>query len=101
MEVLVNKKSKAIANKALKRANKELNGIIRKSEIFNKVRELDEAKTDNYIGNLCITKYENLIYRIDKAGSDLNFDTNFLKGAILNTLFLDRDFMKDMIKNCK
>lgn len=105
MEVFVNNKSKAIANKALKRANKVLANIIRNKDLYTSLAKLDNGKGSQYIDeNFNEDTFEKLNEKLEKFTKefeDSGGNAEHLQGLVFGSIFLNRELLKDMLKSCK
>lgn len=98
-------KSKALANKALRRSNKVLANIIRNKDLYISLAKLDSEKGNQYIEeNFNEDAFEKLGEKLDKFTKefeDSGGNADQLQGLVFGSIFLNRELLKDMLKTCK
>lgn len=98
-------KSKALANKALRRSNKVLANIIRNKDLYISLAKLDSEKGNQYIEeNFNEDAFERLGEKLDKFTKefeDSGGNADHLQGLVFGSIFLNRELLKDMLKTCK
>ena len=98
-------KSKALANKALRRSNKVLANIIRNKDLYISLAKLDSEKGNQYIEeNFNEVAFEKLGEKLDKFTKefeDSGGNADHLQGLVFGSIFLNRELLKDMLKTCK
>lgn len=98
-------KSKALANKALRRSNKVLANIIRNKDLYISLAKLDSEKGNQYIEeNFNEDAFEKLGEKLDKFTKefeDSGGNADHLQGLVFGSIFLNRELLKDMLKTCK
>ncbi|AHY26766.1 hypothetical protein vB_AbaM_Acibel004_151 [Acinetobacter phage vB_AbaM_Acibel004] len=98
-------KSKALANKALRRSNKVLANIIRNKDLYISLAKLDSEKGNQYIEeNFNENAFEKLNEKLEKFTKefeDSGGNAEHLQGLVFGSIFLNRELLKDMLKTCK
>lgn len=98
-------KSKALANKALRRSNKVLANIIRNKDLYISLAKLESAEGNKYIEeNFNEDAFEKLGEKLDKFTKefeDSGGNADHLQGLVFGSIFLNRELLKDMLKTCK
>lgn len=98
-------KSKALANKALRRSNKVLANIIRNKDLYISLAKLDSEKYNQYIEeNFNENAFEKLNEKLEKFTKefeDSGGNAEHLQGLVFGSIFLNRELLKDMLKTCK
>ena len=98
-------KSKALANKALRRSNKVLANIIRNKDLYISLAKLDSEKGNQYIDeNFNENAFEKLNEKLEKFTKefeDSGCNAEHLQGLVFGSIFLNRELLKDMLKTCK
>ena len=104
-ELDLSNKSKALANKALKRASKMLGSIVRNKELYLNLTKLDDDKGNRYIeDNFNEEAFEKIGERLDKFTEEFESaggNADQFHGMVFGSIFLNRELLKDMFKSCK
>lgn len=98
-------KSKAVAKKSLKRANKVLDRIIRNKHLYIKLAESDDDKGNSYIeknfNEKDFVRLNDKLEVFKEEFENTGGNADQFEGLVMGSIFLDRDLLKDMIKTCK